>query len=120
MAVQIFKLRGVPEDEAEDIRALLEANDLSFYETSAGNWGISMPALWLHNADDKPRARELIDAYQKQRQIDQRKAYQELKSRGEHPTLWREFKASPLKVVFVLAAVLVLMYFAIVPWLPDF
>ncbi len=119
MAVQIFKLRGVPEDEAEDIRELLESNDLSFYETSAGNWGISMPALWLHDAADKPRARELIDAYQKQRQIDRREAFAELKSRGEQPTLWREFRSNPLKFVFVMAAVIALLYFATVPWLPS-
>jgi len=48
MAVQLFKLKGVPEDEAEDIRNLLTNHYIDHYETPAGNWGISMPAIWLN------------------------------------------------------------------------
>ncbi len=38
MATQLVKLRNVPEDELEEIYALMEANDIEVYETSAGNW----------------------------------------------------------------------------------
>ena len=36
MAVLIFKLRYVPEDEAHEIRELLGDNNIDFYETTAG------------------------------------------------------------------------------------
>ena len=42
MPLQLFNLRGVPEDEAEDIRQLLDEHEIEFYETSAGNWGVSL------------------------------------------------------------------------------
>ena len=47
MALLLFRLRNVPDDEADEVRHLLNENSIEFYETSAGNWGISMPAIWL-------------------------------------------------------------------------
>lgn len=35
----LFRLSGVPDDEADDVRMLLTDNAIDFYETSAGNWG---------------------------------------------------------------------------------
>lgn len=49
MSKLLFKLRGVPDDEADEIRALLAEKQIEYYETSAGNWGISLPALWLQD-----------------------------------------------------------------------
>ena len=68
MAHLIFRLRGVPDDESVEVREVLDNARIEWYETDAGNWGISMPALWVNNADDAERARALIDAYQQQRQ----------------------------------------------------
>ena len=39
MATLLFRLRHVPDDEADDVRALLEENGIDFYETTPGNWG---------------------------------------------------------------------------------
>jgi hypothetical protein len=64
MAVIIFRLKDVPEDEADEVRELLRANHLDFYETSAGKWGISIAAIWLKDDSQKERARALIDDYQ--------------------------------------------------------
>ena len=47
MAKLLFKLRGVPDDEADDVRQLLEENGMRVYETSAGTWGTGVPAIWL-------------------------------------------------------------------------
>ena len=35
MAVLFFNLRGVPQDEADDVRELLQQHDIGFYETDA-------------------------------------------------------------------------------------
>lgn len=67
MAKLLFKMRNVPDDEAEEVQALLLENGVDYYETTAGNWGVSMPGLWLRNEEDFSRARALIDEYQKQR-----------------------------------------------------
>lgn len=60
-------MRDVPEDEAEEVRTLLNSHDIEYFETFAGNWGISMPALWIKEVEEFDRARELIDRYQAQR-----------------------------------------------------
>jgi hypothetical protein len=61
MSKLVFKLRNVPIDEAQDIRELLEGNDIAYFETSAGNWGISLPAIWIHESEKFEFTRQLID-----------------------------------------------------------
>ena len=43
MSALIFRLRNVPEDEAMQVRDLLDEHRIDWFETSAGNWGIGMP-----------------------------------------------------------------------------
>ncbi len=68
MAVLIFKLRYVPDDEAQDIREILLDNDIEYHETSAGLLGISLPGLWVLDKEKVDKARALIDEYQQLRQ----------------------------------------------------
>ena len=75
MTLLLFNLRGVPEDEADEVRELLTEQDIDFYETSAGNWGMSMPALWLRDVADLEKARQLLNAYQQQRFLTSRADY---------------------------------------------
>ncbi|AKC88460.1 DUF6164 family protein [Pseudoxanthomonas suwonensis] len=67
MAKLIFPLRNVPEDEADEVRQLLAAHGLDWYETRPGPWGISAGALWLKEESAYPEARRLLDDYQRQR-----------------------------------------------------
>ncbi|WKJ91545.1 DUF6164 family protein [Methylomonas montana] len=83
MAILFFSLRGVPADEADDVRQLLANHDIDFYETSAGNWGISMPAIWLYQPADLEKAQGLFDEYQLQRAANQRALYLQLKAHGQ-------------------------------------
>jgi hypothetical protein len=39
MAKILFRLNGVSDEEANDVRELLANHAIDFYETSAGNWG---------------------------------------------------------------------------------
>jgi hypothetical protein len=102
MAVLIFRLNGVSEEEAQDVRDLLADNALHSYETSAGRWGISVAGLWLVNDGDKERARQLIDAYQRERQ----RYIEALNAQTPTETFSERFRQSPLTVIFysVLAA----------------
>ena len=65
MAVLLYSLRNVPDDEADAIRALLSENDIDFFETSAGNWGISAPGIWLKDPTKYDCAKELLEEFQK-------------------------------------------------------
>src|SRR5210317_818810 len=99
MSALLFRLRNVPEDEAEDIRELLTENNFEFYETSAGNWGISTAAIWLNNKEQLESAKKLIENYQAERGISQRHHYEELKKSGGHKTLLDAFKENPFRFV---------------------
>lgn len=117
MAVLIFKLRNVPDDEADDIRVLLDDHQVEYYETGAGNWGISSPGIWLKNDGDREQAQQLIDEYQQQRSRAQREAYQQRKQAGEHKTLWQAFRDEPLRFIVYLLLAAVVAYFSIKPFL---
>ena len=82
MSVLLFRLNGVPDDEANDIRELLDNNDLSYYETSAGKWGISTAAIWLIDEDQLQKAQLLIEEYEKERL----EALEKLKSESNENT----------------------------------
>src|SRR5690606_13961933 len=52
----LLNLRHVPDDEADDVRALLEAVRIDYYETRAGPFGISAGGIWVRDDDDVPDA----------------------------------------------------------------
>ena len=51
MAKLFLNLRNVPGDEADDVRDLLRANAIDFYETQPSPWGISAGGLWIEDVD---------------------------------------------------------------------
>jgi len=109
MAVQIFSLRNVPDDEADEIRALLQEHTIDYYETPAGNWGISMPALWLNDEAQLEQARALIEQYQQERQRI---------TREESPrTLADMVRESPMRYLAYLALIAVILYISVSPFL---
>ncbi|MEA3303826.1 MAG: DUF6164 family protein [Pseudomonadota bacterium] len=117
MSVILFRLRGVPDDEADEIRELLKTHEIDFYETSAGNWGISMPAIWLRDNSRKKLAKQLIEAYQEERTSRMKSEYASLKERGEDRTLFDIFREDPLRMLLYVAAVAAILYFSVAPFL---
>ncbi len=110
MAKLFFSLRGVPEDEAEEVRQLLEEHVIDYYETSAGNWGVSMPAIWLKNEAQWEKANELMHQYQQQRAIEQRALYEELKRTGQHRTILDVAKEKPATLLLYLGFCVFILY----------
>lgn len=113
MSKLLFKLRNVPDDEAIEVRTLLDEHGVEFFETSAGNWGISMPGLWLAQADDFERARALIDEYQDARAERERERYLALRARGEAPTFWQLLRKKPALVGIQVIALVLLITLAV-------
>ncbi|TPQ28905.1 DUF6164 family protein [Methylomonas koyamae] len=116
MAILFFSLRGVPADEIEDVRQLLIDNDIDFYETSAGTWGTSLPAIWLYRDQDRQLADDLFEHYQTQRALTQRAHYQALKNSGEAAGFWRHNLARPLRFI-ALSVLVALVGFISLIWL---
>ena len=113
MSKLLFRMRHVPEDEAQEVRDLLEANEIEFFETFAGSWGISMPALWLKRKEQYAQARALIDEYQQQRSLKMREEYDLQKQRGEARTMWHSFVENPFRFVLYMGLVVVVLYFSL-------
>ena len=109
MAVLIFKLRYVPDDEAHEVRELLIDNEIDYYETSAGFFGISMPGLWLKNEDQLQKAKQLIDEYQQLRQKKAREDYEQ----GDARTFLDMFKEAPVSYISYILAIILICYFMI-------
>lgn len=110
MAAQLFNLRGVPDDEADEIRALLQEHAIDYYETPAGNWGISMPSIWINDEGQRERALALIDEYQQRRQRT---------SREERPqrSVIAMISEHPVRYVAYLLLIALVLYLSISPFL---
>lgn len=116
MAKLLFKLNNVPDDEADDIRQVLDDKQINYYETSAGNWGLSFAAIWLQDEQDFPAAKSLIDEYQQQRYQRVSSEREALIESGEYITLWQRFTERPIRMIAVAIFVVVVLYFSIMPF----
>ena len=117
MSVLLLKLKGVSEDEAEEVRDLLAKNKLNYYETSAGRWRLGMAAIWLEDEAQLERARTLINEYQSERSLRIRAEYEKLKREGKLETIIDRMKREPIQFLFYLAVILSIAYFSIKPFI---
>jgi len=117
MSELLFKLRSVPDDEAEEVRQLLSDHHIDFYETNAGSWGISLPGIWLHDDHRLKEAASLIETYQQQRAMAARIAYEQLKKEGRHQTVIDKILEHPVRFLMLLMAVSFVLYVSLSPFL---
>lgn len=118
MAVLLFRLANVPEDEAEDVRQLLRDQDIYFYETHAGMWRVGLDAIWLPDESHLEQARALIATYQQERVAHQQQVYAELEACGEAPTLIQKITAHPIRFIGFVLAILFVLAVSVLPfWL---
>ncbi len=117
MAKLIFKLKSVSYDEADDIKNLLTENKIEFYESPAGNWEISMHALWLNDEAQYTQAKQLIDEYQVNRSQRIRLETQQKIDQGEHETFNQRLFNKPIQFFITLAIIIFILYFSIMPFL---
>ena len=117
MAKLIFKLKSVSYDEADDIKNLLTENKIAFYESPAGNWEISMHALWLIDEAQYTQAKQLIDEYQVKRSQHLRLEIQQKIDQGEYETFIQRLFNKPVQFFIPLAIIIFILYFSIMPFL---
>lgn len=112
MSKLLLNLRNVPDDEADDVRGMLDANAIAFYETKPSLWGISAGGIFV--ADDAAivEAKRLMADYQQRRQASAREEYAAAVRAGTAETFWTLLRDQPgrvaltvLGIVFALALV---------------
>ncbi|MAM89677.1 DUF6164 family protein [Allohahella sp. A8] len=106
----LFHLRGVPDDEADDVRELLKEAGIEFYETEAGRWNLSVPALWLPDGSQLAEARALIDAYQHER-------YERAQADPPPRSWWANLLESPVRVIVYLGVIGGVLYLSTMPFM---
>lgn len=104
MSTLLLHLRQVPDDEADGVRALLDAADIAYYETRASIWGVSPGGIWLKHADDLPRARALLAEFQAKRRDQARAERAAALQNGTADTFLRTARRHPLRVIVILLA----------------
>lgn len=109
MAELLFKLHNVPVDEIIQVRQRLEENDIDFYETDSGAFGVGVSAIWLSNNTQLEQAKLLLNEYQAERTETAQKE-------NTHQNLWDSFKKAPLRFVFSFAVVAAILYLSTSPF----
>ncbi len=105
-------------DEADDVRDMLDANGIAFYETRPSRWGISYGGIWVTHDADVANAKVLMAAYQAQRQARVRAENAAAARDGSAETFGAVFRREPARVIFTVLAILALLgLVALVPLL---
>jgi hypothetical protein len=117
MSLLIYRLNDSSFDEAEDIRELLENNQIDYYETSSGRWGFSVAAIWLIDEAQLSLARQIINHYQVERVARIRAQYRQLQADGKSETIFDRLRQHTLLFILTLLMIAFIAYFSIKPFL---
>ena len=117
MPHHLMNLRHVPDDEADEIRALFEENNVSYYETPPSRWGISMGGFWVHDEQEAERAKALLEDYQLKRVQEQRALYQQDLAEGRTGGLWFRLRQKPVTPLAASAAIIGIALISLLPFL---
>jgi hypothetical protein len=117
MARLLLNLRNVPEDEADDVRELLDSHGIAFYETKPSMWGVSAGGIWAANAAQEEEAVRRVAQYQAERSARHR-AQRELDLReGRVPSTWDNMRANPRQALVAVVGILLMLGVATLPFL---
>ena len=106
MSKLLLNLRHVPDDEADDVRAMLDANGIAYYETKPGPWNISVGGIWVKDDADIAEAKRLMADYQEQRGTRARAEYAAAVRDGTAETFWTQLRAEPARVLLAVLGIL--------------
>lgn len=105
MSNLLLNLRNVPDDEAADVRDMLDANTIAFFETTPSRWGISAGAIWIRDPAAAADAQRLMADYQRERQSRARAAYIDAKRDGTAVTIWSVVRDDPMRVLVAMVSI---------------
>jgi hypothetical protein len=105
MSALLLNLHDVPDDEADDLRDLLERHNIAFYETKPSPWGVSAGGIWIKHTEDMEKARRLMSEYEIERKATAQAEYRAARQRGMANTVWSTFRREPLRVFAALIGI---------------
>ena len=115
MAKLLLNLRNVPDDEADEVRAMLDANGIAYYETRPGPWNISVGGIWVKEDSAIAEARRLMADYQDQRGIRMRAEHAAAVRDGTAETFRSQLRDEPVRVLLTVLAIVCLLGLMAVP-----
>lgn len=115
--ILLLNLRNVPEDEADEVRALLDGHRVDYYETKPSLWGVSGGGLWLADESQETMAKAHLAAYQAERGERMRRERAEAIADGRAPSAWAAFREDPLRALATVLGILLMLALATLPFL---
>ncbi|PHS14053.1 MAG: hypothetical protein COA86_16295 [Kangiella sp.] len=112
----VFKLNSVPDDEADDVRQLLDEAEINFYETDSGRWGLGYAAIWTKDKDSLDTAKALIKEYQLSRYNRVMEEHKAIEESGEKISRLSFFLTSPVRFSILILFAALLAYFTVIPF----
>ena len=115
MAKLLLNLRNVPDDEADEVRAMLDAHRIAFYETPPSGWGLFAGGIFVTRDADIVEAKRLMADYQQQRSARVRAEYAAAKRDGTAETFRTVLREEPLRVLLTFLAIVFLLGLVALP-----
>lgn len=116
MSKLLMNLRNVPDDEADDVRAMLEAQNIAYYETRPSMWGVSAGGIWVTENAAFADARLAMDGYQQQRAYRARAEYAQARRAGTAATFFSQLRADPARVVMSVLGIIFALALVTLPF----
>jgi hypothetical protein len=115
MSKLLLNLRNVPDDEADDVRAMLDSGGIAYYETPPSMFGISAGGIFVSKDADIAEAKRLMAAYQAQRRSRVRAEHEAAVRDGTAETFANVLRTQPLRVVMSVLAIVFLLGLVALP-----
>lgn len=115
MSKLLLNLYNVLDDESDDVRAMLKAHRIEFYETAPSRWGISHGGIWISDDADVVEAKRLMADYQRQRSTRVRAEHQASQRNGTAETFMDVVRREPMRVLLTLVAIVFLLGLVALP-----
>ncbi|MEP7184342.1 MAG: DUF6164 family protein [Rhodanobacter sp.] len=116
MSKLLMNLRNVPDDEVDDVRAMLDTERIAFYETRPSIWGISAGGIWVTEDVAFADARRAMDDYQQQRATRARAEYAAAKRAGTAQTFLTLLRDEPARVAISVLGILFALGLVTIPF----
>jgi hypothetical protein len=113
MSKLLLNLRGVPDDEANDVRRFLDSGGVGYYETAPSMWGTS-GGIWVDNGD-LAEAKRLMAEYQRERHTRVRAERAEAKRNGTAERFIDVLRTQPLRVALSVIGIALLLALMAIP-----
>ena len=115
MSKLLLNLRNVPDDEADDVRAMLDAHGIAYYETRPSIWGISSGGIFVTQDAAIVEAKRLMADYQQQRQARVRAEHAAAVRDGTAETFGTVLRTQPVRVLLTVVAIAFLLCLVALP-----